>query len=73
MAVVILLGVTALVVAAMTVPGRRRQVTGERWRRALHILREGSPPTHLPTELPDLYQSPEHVRVIRPRGRVADR
>ena len=73
MALVILLGVTALVVAVMTLPGRGGQVTAARWRRALRTLRDGGPPAHPGEELPDLYHAPEHVRVIPTRGRVSDR
>ena len=70
MALVILLGVTALVVAVMTLPGRRGQVTAARWRRALHTLRDNAPQAHLSEDLPDLYHAPEHVRVIPTRGRA---
>ncbi|HEX5497217.1 MAG TPA: hypothetical protein VFX70_21855 [Mycobacteriales bacterium] len=73
MAVLILLAVTAFVIAGMTLPGRRRQVTAARWRHALRTLRQDRPPTRPPAGLPELYQAPEHVRVIRPRGRITER
>lgn len=71
MAILVVLGLTALCVAAVTLPGRRRRVDAARWWRAINTLREGEPPT-VPCEVPDPYGQPEHVRVLRPRGRCRD-
>lgn len=69
MAVLVLLAVGAVIVAAMTVPARRQRVDAARWWHALRALREDGPPVPPPDDLPDLYQAPQHVRVLRRRGR----
>jgi hypothetical protein len=67
MALLVVLGLVALCVAAVTLPGRRRRVDAARWWRAINTLRDGTAPT-VPCEVPDPYGEPEHVRVLRPRG-----
>lgn len=71
--VLIGLGLIALAVAVVALPGRqRRQVDAERWWRALHTLRDGARTVASPESLTNPYGRPEHVRVIRQRGRRAD-